>query len=162
MIPQLHELTLRGFRLEEYRRKMDKQYERQTELKSLRIERCWVAFPVLEFALHGPRGLQYLSIGHAKDYKWHHYGAANDNDATLDQFMDCLLLHRDSLKAIEIIHEEVDPVRRHDTPSFNDPSFQEYARHFSKLECWEGCDEHSLARLLRGRSSFEDDAEVDE
>lgn len=162
MIPQLHELTLRGFRLQEYLCKTDNQYQRQTELKSLRLGRCFVGFPALEFALRAPRALQYLSIGHAEEYKWHDFGRANANNATLGQFMDCLLLHKDSLEGIKIIHEEIYVASKRYVPSLNDPSFQEYARKFSKLGCWEGCDRASLERFLREPSSFEDDGEADE
>ncbi|OKL60534.1 hypothetical protein UA08_04303 [Talaromyces atroroseus] len=163
IIPQLHHLTLRGFMLEEADGDFEPQFERQTELKSLRIERCFVSFPALRSALRAPRALRYLSIGHAEYYSHHELQNVQPNNATLADFMDALLLHRESLEEIRVVVEDHYGTSHGEFgPTINHPSFHACAKQFAELKRWEGCDRRTLAYYLGGlsygsSSSSEDD-----
>lgn len=151
--------------LEEVDGEVDPQFERQTELKSLRLERCFVSFPALQSALRAPRALRYLSIGHAEEYSENEIKSAEENNATLAEFIDALLLHRESLEVIRVVLEEVyDYSQSNCAPAINHPSFRAYAKHFPELKRWEGCDRFSLAIFLGGysSSSLENDGRLDE
>ncbi|KAJ5630177.1 hypothetical protein N7528_003834 [Penicillium herquei] len=151
IIPQLRDLTLRGFMLGHIDHEMGPVYERETQLKSLRLERSFVCFPVLAAVLRIPRALKYLSIGHAEDFQMHETDSLEENTATLDDFMDILLLHRESLEGIKVVREEV-YARRSGRPQrdiiINHPSFQSCASQFPKLKRWEGFDSLSMITFL--------------
>jgi hypothetical protein len=149
IMPHLHDLTLRGFMLEETDGEVDPEFERQTELKSLRLERSFVSFPALQKILRTPRALRYLSVGHAYDFSMHELKIAEPNNATLDDFVNVLSLHRESLEEIRVVLDEVygrfKSVR---AASINDPSFRACAKHLPALKRWEGCDKSSLTIFL--------------
>lgn len=107
-MPHLHDLTLRGFMLEEADGEVDPEFEGQTELwKSLRIERSFVSFPALQKILRPPRALRYLSVGHVYDFSTHELKIAELNNATLDDFVNALSMHRESLEKIRVVLEAV-------------------------------------------------------
>jgi hypothetical protein len=151
VIPQLHHLTLRGFQLFHEDIEVDAEFERTTELKSLRIERSFVSFGALASALRAPRALQYLGISHAEDYQYHEMHLLDANNKTMQEFMDTLLLHRESLEGIKLVHEEIFRNRNgvnNRPPKVNDVWFLPYAKQLPKLERWEGCDASSMRLFL--------------
>ncbi|KGO48338.1 hypothetical protein PEX1_021330 [Penicillium expansum] len=162
IIPQLHDLTIRGFMLEEEDTDIDPQFERQTELKSLRIERSFVNFVALKKALLAPRALRYLSIGHA-EYFWHHeLKNAEYNQATVTEFVGALLPHRDTLEEIKVIVDY--DGSRESTLTANASSFRKHATQFPVLKRWLGCDKTTLSHYLNSDepSSSDEDREDNE
>lgn len=162
IIPQLHDLTIRGFMLEEEDTDIKPQFERQTELKSLRIEKSFVNFMALKKALLAPRALRYLGIGHA-EYFWHHeLKNAEDNHATVAEFVGALLPHRDTLEEIKVI-VDYDGCREQ-TLTANASSFRKHATQFPVLKRWLGCDKTTLAHYLNSDepSLFDEDREDNE
>jgi hypothetical protein len=146
IIPQLHDLTIRGFMFEEEDGEIDSQFERQTELKSLRIERSFVSFPALKKALLAPRALSYLSIYHIDSY-WHHeLKNAEINHATVAEFVEALLPHRESLEEIKVVVD--DDRYKGEVPTINAPSFRNHATQLPALKRWLGCDKMTLAGYL--------------
>jgi hypothetical protein len=146
IIPQLHDLTIRGFMFEEEDGEIDSQFERQTELKSLCIERSFVSFPALRKALLAPRALRYLSICHVDSY-WHHeLKNAESNHATVAEFVEALLPHRESLEEIKLVVD--DDMYRGEVPTINAPSFRNHATQLLALKRWLGCDKMTLAGYL--------------
>ncbi|KAJ5426804.1 hypothetical protein N7465_001874 [Penicillium sp. CMV-2018d] len=162
IIPQLHDLTIRGFMLEEEDTDIEPQFERQTELKSLRIKKSFVNFMALKKALLAPRALRYLGIGHA-EYFWHHeLKNAEDNHATVAEFVGALLPHRDTLEEIKVI-VDYDGCREQ-TLTANASSFRKHATQFPALKRWLGCDKTTLAHYLNSDepSSSDEDREDNE
>ncbi|CEJ55152.1 hypothetical protein PMG11_01427 [Penicillium brasilianum] len=156
IIPQLHDLTLRGFMLEEGDAEVDVQFERQTELKSLRIERSSVSFPALRKALLAPRALRYLSICHLDCYRHHEINDGEINHATVAEFVDALLSHRESLEEIKLVVDEDDnDGYSPEVSTINDPSFRTYATQLPALKRWLGCDEFTLKDYLDPRGIYE-------
>lgn len=165
IIPQLHNLTLRGFMLEEEDGEIDLQYERQTELQSLRIENSFVNFPALKRVLRAPRALRCLSICHAECF-WHHeLKNAEYNQATVAEFVEALLPHRDTLEEIRVmVNQSYDNQHNYDMEydsTINAPSFHKHAAQFPLLKRWIGCDRITLAKYLRSSkiSSSDEDGE---
>lgn len=160
IIPQLHTLRLRGFQIDSDDIEVKPEFERMTELKSLQIERSFVSFKALATALRAPRALQYLGIVHTEEYKHHELYSADSNNATMQEFMDVLLLHRQSLEGIKIDYEEIIFGKWNDDlyPEINTASFLPYAKEFPKLKRWEGCDNYSLSFFL-GDYSYASDLE---
>lgn len=133
---------------------MDPEFEGQTELKSLRIERSFVSFPALRKILRAPRALRYLSVGHAYDFSMHELKFAERNNATLDDFVNALSIHRESLEEIRVVLEDVyDRFRRVGVAPTNDPSFRACTKHLPALKSWEGCDKFSLTIFLGAYSN---------
>lgn len=135
--------------LEETDGEVDPEFEGQTELKSLRIERSFVSFPALQKILRTPRALRYLSVGHADDFSMHKLKIAEPNNATLDDFVNAFSMHRESLEEIRVVLEEVyDRCRSVRAAPINDSSFRACAKHLPALKSWEGCDKSSLTIFL--------------
>jgi hypothetical protein len=156
IIPQLHDLTLRGFLFEEADAEVDVQFERQTELKSLRIERSSVSFPALRKALLAPRALRYLSICHVDCYRHHEIKDGKINHATVAEFVDALLPQRESLEVIKLVVDEDDnDVYNPEVSTINDPSFRTYATQLPALKRWLGCDQFTLKEYLDPWRSYE-------
>ncbi|CAI7663696.1 unnamed protein product [Penicillium pancosmium] len=158
IIPQLHTLKLRGFQIDSDDIEVKSEFERMTELKSLQIERSFVSFKALATALRAPSALQYLGIVHTEEYKHHELHSADSNNATMKEFMDILLLHRQSLEGIKIDFEEMtfgEWTSCH-PPEINTASFLPYAKEFPKLKRWEGCDSYSMSVFLGGDSDASD------
>ncbi|KAJ5996098.1 hypothetical protein N7522_007758 [Penicillium canescens] len=165
IIPQLHNLTLRGFMLEEEDGEIDLRYERQTELQSLRIENSFVNFPALKKVLRAPRALRCLSISHAECF-WHHeLKNAEYNHATVAEFVEALFLHRDTLEEIQVkvnhIYDNHDNYDMECDSTINAPSFHKHAAQFPVLKRWIGCDRTTLAEYLGSGefSSSDEDGE---
>lgn len=156
IIPQLHDLTIRGFLFEEADAEIDVQFERQTELKSLRIERSFVSFPALRKALLAPRALRYLSIGHVICYRNHELKSGKSNYATVAEFVDALLPHRESLEEIKlVVDEDDDDVYSGEVSTINDPSFCKHATKLPALKRWLGCDQFTLKEYLNHDEDYE-------
>lgn len=154
MIAQLHHLTLRGFRIDPEDGLVDPEFERTTELKSLHIEKSFVSFPALAAALRAPRALEYLGIAHTDDYQHHEIHSSDDNNSTMKEFMDVLLLHRESLEGIRVVYQDAYRSRgdsSKEPPKINVASFLPYAKQFPKMKHWEGCDGSSMRMFLRCR-----------
>ena len=161
-IPQLRDLTIRSFMIEEEHGKIDSLFERQTELKSLRIERSFVIFPALKKILLAPRALSYLSIYHVDKYWYHGLKNAEINHATVADFVKALLPHRLSLEEIKAVVD--DDGYGEGLPTSNAPSFRDHATQFPALRRWLGCDRKTLADYLSrdGTTSFGEDVEYHE
>ncbi|KAJ5308723.1 hypothetical protein PENANT_c013G11438 [Penicillium antarcticum] len=150
IIPQLHDLTLRGFMLEEEDGEFDQHFVRQTELQSLRIERSYVNFEAIAKILRAPRALKRLRICHSESL-WHHeLKNAEINESTVADFVAALLPHRDTLEEIQVSvtndHEVYDNPAN--VPTINAPSFRKHAAKFPVLKRWFGCDTNTLTDYL--------------
>lgn len=145
VIPQLHDLTIRGFMLDEEDGEVDEQFQRQTELTSLRIERRFVDFQALKGILLAPRALRSLSIGHAEFFWNHELRTADSNEAEVPEFVEALLPHCASLEEIKVVIEY-----RYGAafPMVNDQSFRDHAAKFPVLKRWLGCDQRTLTFYL--------------
>lgn len=122
----------------------EEQFQRQTELKSLRIERSYVNFEALKKILLAPRALSYLGIGHV-DLFWHHeLKDAEVNSAEVPEFVEALLPHRLSLEEIKVVVEK----KYGWAPTVNDPSFRDHVARFPMLKRWLGCDKSTLVKYL--------------
>jgi hypothetical protein len=123
---------------------IEERFQRQTDLKSLRIERSYVNFEALKRILLAPRALSYLSISHVELY-WHHeLKNAEDNSAEVPDFVEALLPQRLSLEEIKVVVEK----KYGWSPTINDPSFRDHAARFPMLKRWLGCDKSTLVSHL--------------
>jgi hypothetical protein len=156
IIPQLHNLTLRGFMLQEEDGKIDPRYERQTELLSLCIENGWVNFPVLKRVLRAPKALRQLTIGQEGCFGVHERDDAEAKKATVAEFVEVLLPHRDTLEKIQVI-VNLNYDNWGSAPEINALSFQEYATQFPVLKHWIGCDTCTLTSWLGSDEDDEND-----
>lgn len=146
IIPQLHNPTIRGFMLEEEHGEIDSPFERQTELRSLRIERSFVSFPALKKILLAQRALSYLSICHVDDYWYHKLKNAESSHPAVAELVKTLLPHRLPLEEIKVVVD--DDGYGGEVPTINPPSFRNYVSQFPALKRWLGCDKKTMADHL--------------
>lgn len=100
-----------------------------------------MSFAALRSVLRAPRALRCLSIEHKEAYSH-----SEPNNATIPEFLDALLLHRESLEEIRV---GVDAGNGVSALTVNDAYFQPYADQFPKMKRWEGCDQDNLNEFLR-------------
>ena len=139
---------------------IDPPFERQTELKELRIERSFVSFPALRKILIAPRALSYLSIFHVDDYWYHDLRNAEINHATVAEFVEALSPHRLSLKEIKVAVDS--DGYGGGVPTINASSFRNHATQFPALKRWLGCDEKTLADYLNPDEITSSDEDVED
>ncbi|KAJ5173037.1 hypothetical protein N7492_005630 [Penicillium capsulatum] len=142
LIQPLHELTIRGIMFEEEDGEIEPEFHRQTDLKTLRIERSHINFLGLRNVLLAPRGLTHLVLEHDSCKSHHELGNATITKATVDEFVDALSIHRESLQEIHFSE------RNEENQTINDDSFAPYATRFPVLRHWVGCDVFSLRYYL--------------
>ncbi|KAJ5975091.1 hypothetical protein N7481_008798 [Penicillium waksmanii] len=119
----------------------------------------FVSFGFLATALRAPRGLQYLGISHTDDFRHHNLYSVAENNATVEEFVDVLLLHRESLEGIKVDYEDVFDQRNNDPnrpPEINVATFLPYAKRFPKLKRREGCGKGELILFMGDYSVYDE------